>query len=431
VDVVNALLGSLDSPGGAMFPKNAAGSKNTRGNGPYGSVQALGRRTTSVSNMPIELGEYPVAVMAEEIETRNITAMITVAGNPVLSCPDSNRLDAALGLLDFMVSVDCYLNETTRHADVILPPPSHLQKPHFDVAFGNLSIRNVANYSQPVLPLDEGGLAEWEVLARLAAVLGGAEGTSASAEAVDGMIFEQLVSGAISAPAAPSELTRERVLESIAGPAGPERLLDVMLRSGPFGDWFGLADGISLSTLRDNPHGLDLGALEPRLPEALLTPSGRPEFDHPDLVGDIARMETLLQADDPRELRLINRRTLRSNNSWMHNLDVLVKGKPRCTMQMHPTDADRLGLAGGDLARVRSSAGALEIPVDVDDGLRPGVVSIPHGWGHGVDGTALNVASAVGGVNVNVLTPSTVVDPLSGTSHLSGFAVIVEPIDRP
>ena len=428
VDVVNALLGSLDAPGGAMFPKNAAGSKNTRGSGPHGPVQSLGRRKTSVSHMPIELGEYPVAVMAEEIETRNITAMITVAGNPVLSCPDSERLDAAFASLDFMVSVDCYLNETTRHADVILPPPSHLQKSHFDVAFGNLTIRNVANYSEPVLPLDDGGLPEWEVLARLAAVLGGAEGTTADAAVVDAMIFEQLVSGALSAPSAPDGLDRDRLVAALDDDAGPERLLDIMLRSGPFGDWFGLADGISLAHLREHPHGIDLGALEPRLPEALLTPSGRPEFEHPDLMGDVARMEGLLVAPDPSMLRLINRRTLRSNNSWMHNLEILVKGKPRCTMQIHPTDADRLGLAGGDIARVRSSAGAVEIPVAVDDGLRPGVVCIPHGWGHGASGTALTVASAAGGVNVNVLTPSTVVDPLSGTSQLTGFAVTVEPV---
>ncbi len=428
VDVVNALLGSLDAPGGAMFPKNAAGSKNTRGSGPHGPVQALGRRKTSVSHMPIELGEYPVAVMAEEIETQNITAMVTVAGNPVLSCPDSERLDAALATLDFMVSVDCYLNETTRHADVILPPPSHLQKSHFDIAFGNLTIRNVANYSEPVLPLDDGGLPEWEVLARLAAVLGGADGSAQDASVVDDMIAEQLIASALNAPSAPDGLDRERLLDALDDDAGPERLLDIMLRSGPFGDWFGLSDGISLAYLRQHPHGIDLGALEPRLPEALLTPSGRPEFEHPDLMGDIVRMESLLAAPDPSMLRLINRRTLRSNNSWMHNLDILVKGKPRCTMQMHPTDADRLGLVGGDLARVRSSAGEVDIPVDVDEGLRPGVVCIPHGWGHGAEGTALSVASAAGGVNVNVLTPSTVVDPLSGTSQLTGFAVTVEPV---
>lgn len=428
VDVVNGLLGSLDAPGGAMFPKNAAGSKNTRGAGPFGPVQTLGRRKTKVSQMPIELGEYPVAVMAEEIESRNITAMITVAGNPVLSCPDSERLDAAFASLDFMVSVDCYLNETTRHADVILPPPSHLQKSHFDIAFGNLTIRNVANYSLPVLPLDDGGLTEWEVLARLAAVLGGAPGTDAGAAAVDQMLFAQVIAGAASSPMAPTGIDADVIRKAVQEHTGPERVLDVLLRSGPFGDWFGHSEGLSLTQLLEHPHGLDLGPLEPRLPEALLTPSGRPEFTHPDLMGDILRMESLLARVNDGQLRLINRRTLRSNNSWMHNLEILVKGKPRCTMQMHPRDATRLGLQGGDTARVTSDAGMVEIDVDVDDALRPGVVCIPHGWGHGVDGTALAVAGAHRGVNVNILTPSTTVDPLSGTSQLTGFSVTVEAV---
>ncbi|MFT7473106.1 MAG: anaerobic selenocysteine-containing dehydrogenase [Verrucomicrobiales bacterium] len=429
VDVVNALLGSLDSPGGAMFPKSAGGSRNTRGQGPIGRPQSLGRRTTAVSSLPIELGEHPVAALAEEIESKNVTAMITIAGNPVLSCPDSDRLDAAFETLDYMVSVDCYLNETTRHADVILPPPSHLQKPHFDLAFAALSIRNVANYSASILPLDDDGVAEWEVLARLAAVLGGADGRREDAETVDGMLFEELVQGALSAPGRPTAVDAATIGEAVSTFSGPERLLDVIVRSGPFGDWFGEGEGLSVAKLLDHPHGIDLGPLEPRLPEALLTPSGRPEFNHPDLMADIERIETLLDVDDdPSVLRLINRRTLRSNNSWMHNLEVLVKGKLRCTMQMHPADAQRHGLQAGGRARVTSSVGAIEIQVDVDDALREGVVSIPHGWGHGVPGTAMSVAGRHRGVNVNVLTPSGLIDPLSGTSQLTGIAVTVEAI---
>ncbi|MDW3179472.1 MAG: molybdopterin-dependent oxidoreductase [Acidimicrobiia bacterium] len=427
VDVVNALLGALDAPGGAMFPKNPAGSKNTRGDGPFGPTQSLGRRTTAVSGLPIELGEHPVAALAEEIEAGNISAFVTIAGNPVLSCPDSQRLDEALSGLSYMVSVDCYVNETTRHADVILPPPSHLQKSHFDLAFGNLSIRNVANYSSPVLPLNEGALHEWDVLARLASVLGGGGGAAADAALVDQMLFDQLVGAVVDSPRAPEGLTAEEVVLAIDAQSGPDRILDVMLRSGPWGDWFGRTEGLTLDALIDQPHGIDLGPLESRLPDALLTPSGRPEFAHPDLLGDLPRLEAQLVPDDAGQMQLINRRTLRSNNSWMHNLEILVKGKPRCTMQVHPDDAARLGLVPGGDAVVTSTAGSVEISVELDDRVRLGVVSIPHGWGHDMAGTSLAVAGQHAGVNVNVLTPSNVVDPLSGTSQLSGIAVTVAP----
>ncbi len=428
VDVVSALLGALDVPGGAMFPRNPTGSKNTRGDGPFGPAQTLGRRRTAVSGLPIELGEHPVAALAEEIEAGNVTAFVTIAGNPVLSCPDSERLDHALAGLSYMVSVDCYLNETTRHADVILPPPSHLQKSHYDLAFANLAIRNVANYSSAVLPLDRGELAEWDVLARLASVIGGQGGTAEAAAHVDQAVFEQVVASVVDSSAAPDGLTPDEVADAVADHVGPERILDVMLRAGPFGDWFGRVDGVTLAALIEQPHGIDYGPLEPRLPDALLTPSGRPEFAHPDLLGDLGRLATLLEPDTHETLRLINRRTLRSNNSWMHNLEILVKGKPRCTMQMHPDDARRFGLVAGAEAKVSSSSGSVQIAVDINDRVRPGVVSIPHGWGHGLEGTAMAVASRRPGVNVNVLTPSDIVDPLSGTSQLSGIAVTVAPV---
>jgi anaerobic selenocysteine-containing dehydrogenase len=328
-----------------------------------------------------------------------------------------------------MVSVDCYLNETTRHADVILPPPSHLQKSHFDIAFATLAVRNVANYSPPVFQRAAGELAEWDLLARFASVLGGGGWSESDAGLVDQLLYEQVVSGALRSSQKPEAVTRESIDAAVTQDSGPERLLDVMLRSGPFGDWFGADDGLSLDELRANPHGIDLGALEPRLPGALLTPSGRPEFQHPDLMADIDRLSEILHSETSHGLRLINRRTLRSNNSWMHNLEVLVKGKPRCTMQMHPDDAIRLGLSDGDRATVSSSAGMIEIPVVVDDIVRPGVVSIPHGWGHGVSGTRMSVAAANEGVNVNVLTPGAVVDPLSGTSQLVGFEVSVTSVE--
>lgn len=427
VDVVNALLGALDAPGGAMFPCSPAGSKNTRGNGPIAAAQSLGRRSTEVSGMPIELGEHPVAVLAEEIEAGNITAFVTIAGNPVLSCPDSVRLDEALEGLDFMVSIDCYLNETTRHADVILPPPSHLQKSHYDIAFSNLMIRNIANYSSPVLALDEGGLAEWDVLARFASLLGGGSSTAEGAVVVDQLLYEQVVQGALSAVDAPAGLDTDVIEGAVSKHSGPDRILDVMLRSGPYGDWFGDRDGLTLAKLIEHPHGIDLGPLEPRLPGALLTPSGRPEFAHPDLIGDIPRLRELLRASPETSMQLINRRTLRSNNSWMHNLEILVKGKPRCTLFVHPDDATRIGLTDGSTATVSSSTGIVTLAVVIDDGIRPGVVSIPHGWGHSSPGTTQSVARRNPGVNVNVLTPGNVVDPLSGTSQLTGIPVTVTP----
>lgn len=426
VDVVNALLGSLDQPGGAMFPTSPAGSRNNRSDDPTGPAVRLGRRRTAVSGLPVELGEHPVSALAEEIEAGNITAMVTVAGNPVLSCPDGERLDEAFGALDFMVSLDCYLNETTRHADVILPPPSHLQKPHFDLAFTGLSVRNVANYSPAVLPLDDDQLPEWQIAARLSAVLGGLAGDAAGAAAVDDLMAEQIIGGVLSSPQAPEALTEAMVRSSVEGRTGPLRLLDLMVRSGPWGDWFGAGDpeGLSLERLEDHPHGIDLGALEPRFPAILSTPSGRPEFDHPDLVADLSRVAQLLE-DRPPELELINRRTLRSNNSWMHNLRILVKGKPRCTLRMHPEDAAHRSLETGQRVRLSSATGSVEVALEVTDALRPGVVSMPHGWGHDRPGTQLQIAAEHAGANVNIVTPSASVDPLSGTSQLTGVPVDV------
>jgi len=437
IDVLNALLGSLDSPGGVLFPKGTTGSKNTRGEGPIGPEQRLGRRTTAVSQLPIELGEHPVAALSEEIEAQNIKALITIAGNPVLSTPDSGRLDEALDNLDFMVSVDCYLNETTRHANVILPVPSHLQKSHYDVAFANLSVRHVANYSPPIFSLADEQLPEWEVVARLASVLGGGVGTHEEALAVDTLVLHGLAASAASSSTAPTALDStaldaDAIVGAVAGrDPGPDRLLDILLQTGPFGAWFGHGDGpLSLAALADAPHGLDLGPLEPRFPEVLLTPSGRPEFTHPDLLGDVGRLEQLLHDDPGDGLRLINRRTLRSNNSWMHNLGILVKGKPRCTLQIHPDDASPRGLDQGAVASVSSRAGSIKIEVELDETLRPGVVSIPHGWGHDLAGTEMSVARQRPGVNVNSLTPTDVVDPLSGTSQLTGFEVEVRATGR-
>jgi anaerobic selenocysteine-containing dehydrogenase len=438
VDVLNALTGNLDRPGGAMFPKAAAGAANTRGKPRFGKGVRLHRRHSRVRGLGETLGELPVVCLAEEIDTPGegqVRALVTVAGNPVLSTPNAARLDAALGTLDLYVAVDPYINETTRHADVILPPPTPLQKGHYDLALLQLAIRNVANYSPPVLPLGEGQLDEWTILARLALVAQGM-GAAADPAVVDDLVVRTLIGAAVADETGPiAGRDADEILALLGERTGPDRLVDLMLRTGPYGDGFGARpDGLSLDVLLANPHGVDLGPLTPRLPEVLRTPSGMVELAPPPIVEDVARLRAGLDASRDQaadELTLIGRRDLRSNNSWMHNVDVLVKGRPRCTLHVHPDDAARLGLADGVPASVASRTGSVTVPVEVTDAIRPGVVSIPHGWGHDLDGVELGVARRHAGVNSNVLADDTLFDPLSGTAVLNGIPVTVAPVSAP
>ena len=436
VDALNTCTGNLDRPGGAMFTTAAAGASNTRGAPRIGRGVRLGRRGSRVRDLPETFGELPVVCLPEEIETPGdgqIRAMITVAGNPVLSTPDSARLDAALGTLDFMVSVDVYLNETTRHADVILPAPSALQKSHYDVALLQLAVRNIANYSPPVLPLDDGQPDEWEILCRLAMVLPGmaVDGDAADLDpaVVDDLSIGSMVRSAVEDEHGPLH-GREpaELLEALEPRTGPERILDFMVRSGPYGDAFGrVPDGLTLDVLLDHPHGIDLGPLQPRMPDVLRTPDGMIDLAPEILRADVAA-RLVPGLDDPVDgLVLIGRRHLRSNNSWMHNVSVLVKGKPRCTLQLHPDDAAARGLADGDHAEIRSRTGAVVAPVEVTDGIMPGVVSLPHGWGHDAEGVRLSVAAEHAGVNSNVLSDTELFDPVSGTAVLNGIPVEVAP----
>ena len=430
VDVLNALTGNLDRPGGAMFTRAAAGAANTRGKARVGRGLRLHRRTSRVRGIGETLGELPVACLAEEIDTPGdgqVRALVTVAGNPVLSTPNAGRLDAALATLDFYVAVDPYVNETTRHADVILPVPTALQKGHYDLALLQLGLRNVANYSPPVLPMEDGQLDEWKILARLALVAQGM-GADADPAVVDDLVLGSLVASAVAEETGPIfGRDPEEIVAMLGERTGPERLIDLMLRTGPYGDGFGATPGgLSLDVLLDNPHGVDLGALEPRLPDVLRTPSGMVELAPEPIVADVERLRAALDAP-PAEMTLVGRRDLRSNNSWMHNVEVLVKGKPRCTLHVHPDDAARLGLADGADAAVASRTGRVTIPVEVTDAIRPGVVSIPHGWGHDLDGVELSVARRHAGVNSNLLADDELMDPLSGTSVLNGIPVEVAP----
>jgi anaerobic selenocysteine-containing dehydrogenase len=427
LDVISILTGNLDEPGGMMFPEPS--HDRVRAERP-GRPYRVGRRHSRVNGRPEIQGEFPVADLPDEILTEGdgqLRMMFTVAGNPVLSCPDGERMDEAFAALDAMISVDIYFNETTRHASVVFPPPGSLEKSHYDINFTNLSIRNVANYSPAVFEAD--GPPEEDILAKLALI---ALGFGPDADPND--LHDQVLAGLLQAeidtevsPVAGRDL--DELLSMVDGDTGSERLLDAMLRTGARGDGFGSNDGgLSLALLRDNPHGIDFGALEPRLPGLLRTPEKRVDLFAGPFADDLTRLSERLPewAADER-LRLVGRRHLRSNNSWMHNLQVLVKGKPRCTLQLHPDNAADLGLTDGDAATIRSRVGEVTAPVEVTDSIMPGVVSLPHGWGHSKPGAKMSVAAEHAGVNSNVLTDPTMIDPLSGNAVLNGIPVDVIP----
>ncbi|MEV7992331.1 molybdopterin oxidoreductase family protein [Streptomyces sp. NPDC086077] len=430
VDVLNILTGNLDRPGGALFPQ-AATDRTPRPAGP-GRGFALGRWRSRVSEHPEAKGELPLSALAEEIDTATeegepVRALIAVAANPVLSAPDGARLDKALDSLDFMVSVDPYLNETSRHAHVVLPPPPPSQSAHHDFAFNTLAVRNQVRYTRPAVPLEPGRMAETEILARLVLAASGMHG--ADPGAVDAMVVEQTLGKAVTEPHSPVHGRDPRELATrLDGDTGPERRLDMMLRLGPYGDGFGVRpDGLSLAKLLAHQHGIDLGPLRPRLPQPLKTASGRVELLPAPLAGDLPRLRKAM-TERAAGLVLVGRRHLRSNNSWMHNVPALTGGTNRCTLHIHPEDADRLGVRDGAPVRVKGAGGEVTAPAEVTDGVRPGVVSLPHGWGHDRPGTRLTHAATDPGVNVNQLLDGSRLDPLSGNAVLNGVPVELAPV---
>lgn len=437
VDVLNVVTGNLDVEGGAMFPLPVAAGPTTRGRKGVGKGFRTGRGRTRVRGFPEALGEYPAALMAEEITTPGegrIRAMVVVGGNPVLSTPNSDQLAAAFDTLDFMVSVDPYLNETSRHADVVLPPPSHLERSHYDLALLNFALRSVANYSEPVFDTAPGVPDEWEILARLAGIAQGL-GAGVDPATIDEVTIRSMIDSTVRdetcviAGRDPDEIYDALSGEANGSLRGPDRILDLMLRIGPFGDGFGSnPGGVGVAMLKRHPHGVDFGPMVPRVPEVLRTPSGRIELAPRELLADLPRLRASLDVD-PERILLVGRRHLRSNNSWMHNIRVLVKGKPRCTLQIHPEDAARLGVADGALVRVTSRVGSVVAPAEITDGIRPSVVSLPHGWGHSLPGTRQSVAREHAGVNSNVLTDHEAIDPLSGNAVLNGIPVSLSPAD--
>ena len=403
INVLNIVTGNLDRAGGAMFtlpafdPVSSPESLAPRG--------SFARWHSRVRKLPEFAGELPVVTLAEEILTEGpgqIKALVTSAGNPVLSTPNGRELDRALAGLEFMVSIDPYLNETTRHAHVILPPSTSLERGHYDVAFHLLAVRNTTKFSPALFEPDGETKHDWEIFFELQRRM--------EHQGLFGHVKSKFI---------------KRFL-------GPERILDLGLRFGPYGAKVNpFSKGLTLRKLKQAVHGIDLGPLGACLPGRLRTSDKRIELAPEVLVKDIERVKAKFDnASVPTngDLLLIGRRQLRSNNSWMHNSQRLLRGKPRCTMLMHPTDAAHRHLAAGQKVRVQSRVGSVEVPIEISEEMMPGVVSIPHGWGHDRLGSQLEVAQQHAGESINDVTDNLTIDALCGTAAFNGTWVSVEDI---
>ncbi|MCA9501506.1 MAG: molybdopterin-dependent oxidoreductase [Myxococcales bacterium] len=422
VDVVNILLGRYDEPGGMMFPRPATGQHEP--GGPLPPIP-IGPYRTAVRGLPTIDGHLPASSFAEELDPerageKRVRGLFVVAGNPVLSMPAGDRIARGLASLDFMVAVDIYLNETTRHADLILPTAPQLTHDNYDFLCQSTSIHNFARYGEAVFEAEPGEKRSWEIYLELAARMLGTD-----AATLDQMGLVQNVTRF----AGKLGLDTQAVLDALGPERGPMRLVDLQLRCGPYGDHFGRRpDGLTLEKLKAARRAIDLGPLEPRLLDILRTEGRRIRLADPLITDDVARLRERRAAYETAEgLRLVGRRQPRGMNSWLHNLPALAKGRPRCTLIVHPDDAARRGLHEGCRARVRSRAGVLEVDVALSDEVMPGVVSLPHGFGHGEPGVRLDVArERQPGANANVLTDDGPLDVPSGTSVANGIPVEIE-----
>jgi anaerobic selenocysteine-containing dehydrogenase len=401
INVLNIVTGNLDRAGGAMFtlpafdPVTAPQALAPRG--------SFGRWRSRVRKLPEFAGEFPVATLAEEILTEGpgqVKAFVTLAGNPVLSTPNGRELDRALASLEFMVSIDCYINETTKHANIILPPTSSLERDHYDLAFHLLAVRNTTKYSPALFQRSEDARHDWEILLELQSRM--------PEDGWRGRVKQKLV---------------QRFLR-------PDTILDLGLRFGPYGAKLNPASsGLTLRKVRNAVHGIDLGPLKPCFPGRLRTADKRIALAPEVFVKDVERVKERFfagpAADTNGHLLLIGRRQLRSNNSWMHNYPRLLRGKPRCTLLMHPNDAADRDLISGQTVTVRSRVGSITLPLEITDSIMSGVVSIPHGWGHGRSGVQLDVAQQHAGESINDLTDNRAIDALSGAAAFNGAEVTV------
>jgi anaerobic selenocysteine-containing dehydrogenase len=383
VQLINLVTGNLDRVGGALCTQPAVDLVASTSGGHFNLWRSR------VSGLPEYAGELPVSALAEEMLVEGegqVRALITVAGNPVLSTPNGRRLDQALDGLEFMLSIDLYINETTRHADLILPSTSALENDHYDTTFNTFAVRNVTRFNRAILEKPEGALHDWEIFVGLAKAFAAKTG---------------------------------RELKATMPPA---QMIDYGLRSGLYGDasdW-----KLSLETLANHPHGLDLGALQPNLASRLKTANKRVQAAPEVILADLARFAAVALPDAD-ELLLIGRRHVRSNNSWMHNYHRLVKGKPRHQLLMHPADLARRGLVNGQQVSVTSRVGVIEVEVVESLDMMPGVVSLPHGWGHGRAGVRMGIAQSQPGASANDLTDERSMDALSGNAVLNGVPVQV------
>lgn len=420
VYALNIVTGNFDRAGGLMFTQPAFDVVGIAGI--TGETGGFDRFRSRVRQMPEFGGEFPVATLADEILTPGkdqIRAMVTHAGNPVLSCPDGQRLDQAFASLDFMVSIDFYINETTRHANIILPPTGQLEHAQFDPVFHLVAVRNTIKFSPALFEAQPGALHDWQILLELTTRLNSRDRWST---------------------------IKAKALHRLLSRLGDTGMVDLGLRLGPYGDLRGKFNslrsllvrlpllgsgnmptsegsaGLTLEKVIAEPHGIDLGPLQPSLPDRLFT---RGQSIHLVPQVYIHELEALQQVEPEHDgrLRLIGRRHVRSNNSWMHNSQRLVKGKNRCTVMLHPEDAARLGIADSMDVEVSSEAGTIRLPAEITDGIMPGVISIPHGFGHARKGVRLGVASRHAGVSVNDVIRSDHTDALTGTAILNGQPV--------
>ncbi len=384
VQLINLVTGNLDRVGGVLCTEPAVDIVASTSGGHFNRWQSR------VSGLPEYAGELPVSALAEEMLSAGegqVRGLVTVAGNPVLSTPNGRQLAQALDGLEFMLSIDFYINETTRYADLILPPTGPLEHDHYDTTFNMFAVRNVTRFNEAVLAKPAGTLHDWEIFVGLAKAFAAKTGAT------------------------------------LKPTMAPEQMIDMGLRFGTYGDKS--AHKLSLATLREHPHGLDLGALKPNLAARLKTINQQVQAAPSVIMADLQRFAAE-PAVKTGELLLIGRRHVRSNNSWMHNYHRLVKGKPRHQLLMHPTDLSQRGLSDGQLVRVRSRVGEIEVEVAASDEMMAGVVSLPHGWGHARPGVQMSIASAQPGASANDLTDERQLDALSGNAALNGVPVQVE-----
>jgi len=387
-NVLNIITGNFDRAGGAMFPQPAFDllRKHKRGH-----KTSFGQYQTRVRKLPFFNGEFPVATLAEEIQTEGkgqIKSLITVAGNPVLSTPSGHKLAEAFAGLDYMVSIDIYLNETTKYANIILPGTTGVENSHFDIFFNSFSVRNTVKYSPPLFEKDDEQRSDWQILNEISARM-------VNIPADDPML----------------KIT-------------PEMILDMELKSGPYGE-----QGMSLQKLIDNPHGVDIGPLMPCIEARIKTAEGKVYLLPQLYADDLPRLNAVMDKparDENYPFDLIGRRLVKSHNTWTQNSERLIKGKNPCTLEVHPEDAKILGIKKGQLLLVSSIVGQVEIEAEITDDIQQGVVSMPQGWGHNQQGTNMSVAATQPGVSINDLTDANRVDTLTGNAALNGTPVAIK-----